>query len=144
QILWIGCSDSGFAETKTLDLLPEEIIVHTNPGSVLSNDDLGTSSTLEYALRILEVKHIIVCGHYGCKLVNVTTSTNPIKEWLKDVDELYEYHRDELERIENMIERNRRLVELHVWSQARSLLQKQNIRKVEQDRGLKVHAFVYD
>ena len=55
QILWIGCSDSGFAETKTLDVLPEEIIVHRNPGCLVSNDDLSTASTLEYALRILEV-----------------------------------------------------------------------------------------
>jgi carbonic anhydrase len=55
QVLWIGCSDNGFAETKPLDLLPEEIIVHRNPGGLLSNDDLGTSSSLEYALRVLEV-----------------------------------------------------------------------------------------
>lgn len=63
QILWIGCSDSGFAETRTLDVLPEEIIVHRNLGCVLSNDDLSTASTLEYALRILNV-----CS---------TSSTNP-------------------------------------------------------------------
>jgi carbonic anhydrase len=56
RILWIGCSDSGDAETQTLDLLPEEMVVHRNLGGILSNDDLGTQSSLEYALRLLEVR----------------------------------------------------------------------------------------
>lgn len=76
QILWIGCSDSGFVETKTLDLLPEEIIVHRNPGNVFSNDDLSTSSTLEYSLRILKV----------CLLLSFTLEKHTVKDiWLSNV-----------------------------------------------------------
>ncbi|KAF2676703.1 carbonic anhydrase [Lentithecium fluviatile CBS 122367] len=144
QVLWIGCSDGGFAETKTLDLLPEEIIVHSNPGNVLSNDDLGIASTLEYALNVLQVKHIVVCGHYDCRLVNMSASKSPIRGWLRDVNYLCEDYRYELERIEGLTERNKRLVELHAWSQAQSLLDMASIRKAQREKGLEVHAFVYD
>ncbi|ORY16132.1 carbonic anhydrase [Clohesyomyces aquaticus] len=142
QVLWMGCSDSGFAETQTLDLLPEEIIEHRNPANVFSNGDMGASSTLEYALRILQVKHIIVAGHYGCRLVNTAAKNSPTRNC--DVSGFHEHHGEEPERNGGSKEHNRRLVELHVWSQAQALLRIDRVRGAQQARGLKVHAFVYD
>jgi carbonic anhydrase len=101
QILWIGCSSSGIAETETLGVLPEEIIEHRNIGNLLSNDDLSTQSSVEYALRILKVcsmeqammrslltdrlkvKHIVICGHYGCKFTKIDSHDHPESSWLR-------------------------------------------------------------
>ncbi|KAF2810855.1 carbonic anhydrase [Mytilinidion resinicola] len=164
QILWIGCSDSGWAETRTLDLLPEEIIVHRSPGDLVSNNDLSTLSTLEYALGILKVDHIVICGHYGCRLVNTHADSSPLCEWLRsiypplspsstyttysqqhsDVNALYNAHRPELDALPISADRDRRLVELHVWAQTQVLLARPDIIKAQAERGLKVHGFVYD
>jgi len=144
QILWIGCSDSGWAETRTLDLLPEEIIVHRSPGDLVSNNDLSTLSTLEYALGILQVTHIVICGHYNCRLVNTHADSSPLCEWLSDVNAIYNAHKPELDALPSSIDRDRRLVELHVWAQTQVLLARPDIIKAQAERGLQVHGFVYD
>jgi len=143
QLLWLGCSDSGWAETRTLDLLPEEIIVHRSPGDLVSNNDLSTLSTLEYALGILKVNHIIICGHYGCTMVNTHAHESPICDWLSDVNALYNAHKPELDALPSST-RDRRLVELHVWAQTQVLLARPDIIKAQAERGLQVHGFVYD
>jgi len=143
QILWIGCSDSGWAETRTLDLLPEEIIVHRSPGDLVSNNDLSTMSAIDYALGILKVKHIIVCGHYNCKMVTTHADESPLCEWLQDVNTLYNAHKSELDALPSSI-RERRLVELHVWAQTQVLLARPDIIKAQEESGLQVHGFVYD
>ncbi|KFY51488.1 hypothetical protein V496_08830 [Pseudogymnoascus sp. VKM F-4515 (FW-2607)] len=68
QILWVGCSDSWITETAVLDVLPQETFVHRNLGSVMSNGDLSSASAIAYCVDLLEVKHIVVCGHYDCVL----------------------------------------------------------------------------
>jgi carbonic anhydrase len=74
QVLWIGCSDSGFEETTVLDLAPDETIVLRNIGNMVLEDDLSCASMLEYAVRVLRVRHIVVCGHYGCGIVSGRTA----------------------------------------------------------------------
>jgi len=143
QILWIGCSDSGWAETQTLDLLPEEIIVHRSLGDIVSNHDLSTQSALDYALQVLKVNHIIICGHYECRMVNTHVHESPMCEWLHDVDALYSAHKTELDSLPPS-QRDRRLVELHVWAQTQALLDRPEIIKAQASRGLQVHGFVYD
>jgi len=118
--------------------------VHRNIGSLVSNNDLSTMSSIEYALRISKVKHIVVCGHYGCNFVNVNSNSRNVDSWLTSVGELYESHKSELNRIERLSDRNRRFAELHAWSQAKDLLKKKNVLNAVRDRGLEVHAFMYD
>jgi len=143
QILWIGCSDSGWAETRTLDLLPEEMIVHRSPGDLVSNNDLSTLSVLDYALGIEKVKHIVICGHYSCRIVNTHSNESPMCEWLRDVNRLYNTHKSELDALPPA-QRDRRLVELHVWAQTQVLLSRPEIINAQQGTGLQVHGFVYD
>jgi len=119
-------------------------MVHRNIGNLLSNNDLSTLSSLEYAVKVLEVKHIIVCGHYGCQFVNVTPSNIAISSWVKNISELYESRKTELDSIKGLPDRNRRFAELHAISQAELLMQQENVADAMRERDMKVHAFVYD
>jgi len=143
QILWIGCSSSGIAETETLGVLPEEIIEHRNMGNLLSNDDLSTQSSVEYALRVLKVKHIVICGHYGCQFTKINSHDHLESSWLRNVNQLYEAHRSELSRIEGSKSRNKRFAELHAWTQANELLRRDNILEAVGERGVKIHAMMF-
>jgi carbonic anhydrase len=78
QILWIGCSDSGFQETTILDLLPDEMLVHRNLGNMIIDGDLSCRTTVKHAVSDLNVRHIVVCGHFGCGIVK-TASRDGLK-----------------------------------------------------------------
>lgn len=87
QILWIGCSDSSFQETTILDLLPEEMIVHRNIGNMIIDGDLSCETAVKHAVSNLNVRHIIVCGHYGCGIVKAESRDGLQGPWLRYVDE---------------------------------------------------------
>ncbi|KAF8472054.1 carbonic anhydrase [Kalaharituber pfeilii] len=147
QILWIGCSDSRVPETSVLDLLPGEVFVHRNIANVLPSNDLSSLSVIQYAVEVLEVKHIIICGHYGCGGVLAAMSNTKlglIDNWLKHIRDVRARHRHELERIADPACKAKRLVELNVVSQVHNLKRNSNVLDAMKKRGLQVHGFVYD
>ncbi|KAF1817216.1 carbonic anhydrase [Eremomyces bilateralis CBS 781.70] len=145
NVLWFGCSSSGFQEARELELMPGEIIEHRNLGNLLSNQDLSTSSTVEYALTAEQVNHIVICGHYGCSFLTPDSKkSDGVDSWLKDVRKLYESWSDELEKIEDVSERQRLFAELYTWSQSRDVLNRKIVMDAMDNQGIKVHAFIYD
>lgn len=87
QILWIGCSDSGFQETTILDLLPEEMMVHRNLGNMIIEGDLSCETTVKHAVSELNVRHIVVCGHYGCGIVKAASRDGLTGPWSRYIVE---------------------------------------------------------
>lgn len=146
--LWIGCSDSRVPANEVTDTNPGDIFVHRNVANMVVNNDLSILSTLEYAVNVLGIKEIIVCGHYGCGGVIASMQNNTfgiIDNWLRNIKDIYIMHREELEAIENHTLRERRLVELNVEEQVNNLC-KTSIVQGAWDRGEKVnvHGIVYD
>jgi carbonic anhydrase len=146
QILWYGCSDSRVPETTVLDLQPGEVFVHRNIANLLPATDLSSLSVLQYAVEVLQVQHIIVCGHYGCGGVNAALAHKKlglIDSWLRGVREVrakYEKHLDGL----NQKQQSDKLVEFNVLEQVRSLMKNANVQEAMEERGLEVHGWVFD
>ena len=126
EFLWIGCSDSRVPAEEITGTQPGEIFVHRNIANLVVHTDLNLLSVLEYAVKHLEVKHIIVCGHYGCGGVNAALthrSMGILNKWLRNIKDVYRLHQRELESIADESERQRRLVELNVREQVMNLAQ---------------------
>jgi carbonic anhydrase len=148
DFLYIGCSDSRVPADKITGLDIGDIFVHRNIANIISNIDLNILSVLQYAIDILDVKHIVVCGHYGCggiKAAMQQKSYGLLDNWLREVRDVYRHYETELNEIENTEQRYDRLVELNVIEQcmniiATSYLQKSYIEK----KYPVVHGWVYD
>ena len=125
EFLWIGCSDSRVPPNEITQTQPGEIFIHRNIANLVVNTDVNVLSVLEYAVHHLKVKHIIVCGHYGCGGVKAATSNHNLKQvlnmWLRNIKDIYRIHRDELDAIESEESRIDRLVELNVQEQVMNL-----------------------
>jgi carbonic anhydrase len=144
QILWLGCSDSGYEETTTLNhLLEDEMIVVRNWGNMALSTDLAWASAVQHAVEMLEVKHIIVCGHYGCGIVKTDSATNSSYPWQKKISNLCSTHQHELESLADN-DRNRHLVELNVIKQMEGVRDLLDIVSPEKNRRINVHGFIYD
>lgn len=124
ELLWIGCSDSRVPADKITGTQPGEIFVHRNIANMVVHTDLNMLSVLQYAVEVLEVKHVIVCGHYGCGGVKAAMghhSFGIINKWLKNIKDVYRFHRDEVNQIENEDDRLNALVEFNVIEQVNNL-----------------------
>lgn len=124
EFLWIGCSDSRVPANEVTGTEPGDIFVHRNVANLVVHTDLNLLSVLQYAVQVLKVKTIIVCGHYGCGGVRAAMTNNDyglINKWLRNIKDTYRIHRQELETIENMDSRADRLVELNVMEQCNNL-----------------------
>jgi carbonic anhydrase len=120
QYLWIGCSDSRVPSTQLVNLAPGEMFVHRNVANVVVHTDLNCLSVLQYAVEVLRVRHVIVCGHYGCGGVDAAlrgTRLGLIDNWLRHVQDVRQRHADALERVEDDARRFARLCELNVVEQ---------------------------
>jgi len=148
EFLWIGCSDSRVPANEITHTQPGEIFVHRNIANLVVNTDVNLLSVLSYAVGHLKVKHVIVCGHYGCGGVKASmtkTDFRPVLNmWLRNIKDVYRLHRDELDAISNEDQRADRLVELNVKEQVINLAKTSIIQRTwAQDKAPHLHGWVY-
>ena len=147
EFFWIGCSDSRVPANEVTNTEPGEIFVHRNVANLVVNTDLNLLSVLQYAVEVLEVKHIIVCGHYGCggvKAAMTQKSYGIINKWLRNIKDVYRFHRDEIDSIQDEQKRVDRLVELNVKEQIHNLAKTSIVQKAWINRqGPTLHGWVY-
>ena len=145
--LWIGCSDSRVPANEVTNTSSGEMFVHRNIANVVVHTDLNVMSVVEYAVNVLEVKHIIICGHYGCGGVRAAMSHKSfglVDKWLRNIKDVYFKHTIELEKIEDLDKRADRLTELNVIEQVRNLAKTKIIQKAWHDgRKVEIHGWVY-
>jgi carbonic anhydrase len=148
KYLWIGCSDSRVPANEVTGTKPGEMFVHRNIANMVVHNDLNLLSVLAYAIDVLKVKHVIVCGHYGCGGVQAAMGHKQfglIDNWLRNIKDVYRTYSDELDAISDENQRFRRFVELNVVEQVYDLGKTtivQNAWKNGQD--LHIHGWVYD
>ncbi len=148
EFLWIGCSDSRVPAEDVTGTGPGELFVHRNIANQVLHTDFNMLSVLQYAVEVLKVKHIIVCGHYGCGGVkNALSHKNLglINKWLRNIKDVYRIHRHELDGIADGDRRLRRLVELNVQEQVWKLAETSFVQHAWQtDHPIHIHGWVYD
>ncbi|SFC77228.1 carbonic anhydrase [Flexibacter flexilis DSM 6793] len=148
SILWIGCSDSRVPAESISGAEPGELFVHRNIANLVVNTDMNVLSVVDYAVRVLKVKHIIVCGHYQCGGVRAAMSNSTVgilDNWLSNIKEVYRLHDRELEAIEDENIRANRLSELNVLEQVYNLSKITSIQRAWQEGPSPVlHGWVYD
>ena len=148
EFLWIGCSDSRVPANEITNTQPGEIFVHRNVANLVINNDVNLLSVLDYAVNHLKVKHVIVCGHYGCGGVKAATTNNDFNQvlnmWLRNIKDIYRIHRDELDSITDEEKRVDRLVELNVQEQILNLAKTSIIQRAwKNDQRPDLHGWVY-
>ncbi len=144
--LWIGCSDSRVPANEVTNTESGEIFVHRNIANLVVHTDMNLLSVLEYAVKYLEVKHVIVCGHYGCGGIKAAMSNDFhgfLDNWLRNIKDVYHKYQDELETIENLDKRADRLTELNVVEQVRNLAKTTIVQETWKKRPLHLHGWVY-
>ena len=148
NFLWIGCSDSRVPPNEITGCHPGEMFVARNIANLVIHTDLSLMSVLEYAVVYLKVKHIIICGHYGCGGVAASltpSSLGSIDKWLRNIKDVAEVNWGELEKIEAGAKRTDRLVELNTISQAHNLTHTAIVQKAwHEGRELYIHGWVFD
>lgn len=148
DFLWIGCSDSRVPADKITGTQPGEIFVHRNIANMVVNTDLNLLSVLQYAVEVLKVKHIIVCGHYGCggvKAAMTNHSYGIINKWLRNIKDVYRFHREEVDEIKDEEIRLNRLIELNVQEQVMNLAKTSIIQSAwKKNNSPHLHGWVYD
>ena len=147
RYLWIGCSDSRVPANEIVDLAPGELFVHRNVANVVVHTDLNCLSVLQYAVDVLRVEHVIVCGHYGCGGIQAAyrrSSLGLIDNWLRHVQDVHDRHADLIGRPATDDEAMDRLCELNVIEQARNVCQTTVVRDAwTRGQALAVHSWVY-
>ncbi|MBN8701572.1 MAG: carbonate dehydratase [Bacteroidetes bacterium] len=147
-ILWIGCSDSRVPANEITGTQPGEIFVHRNIANMVVHTDMNMLSVLDYAVNVLEVSHVIVCGHYGCGGINAALDNKQvgiIDNWLRHIKDVYRLHKKEIDSIADLEQKRRRLVELNVQEQVLDLIKTSIIQNTwATGRFLQVHGLVYD
>jgi carbonic anhydrase len=146
EYLWIGCADSRVPANEIIGLLPGEVFVHRNVANVILHTDLNCLAVVEFAVNVLKVRHIIVCGHYGCGGVQAAMEGQRrglLDYWLLGIRDLYEDHREALQRLDAAA-RFARLCELNVSCQLRSLCHTSILRDAwNAGHELTVHGWIY-
>ncbi|WP_143183222.1 carbonic anhydrase [Rubritalea squalenifaciens] len=147
EYLWIGCADSRVPANQLLGLDPGEVFVHRNVANLVVHSDFNSLAVIHYAVEYLKVKHIIVCGHYGCGGVMASMDGHRyglVDSWIRHIDDVSFRHREELERLEGENKVNR-LCELNAIEQARHVaVSPPVIDAWQRGQGLHIHSFIYD
>ena len=147
EILYIGCSDSRVSAEEIMGVKPGEVFVHRNIANLVNNVDLSVMSVLNFAIRQLNVKHIIICGHYNCGGVKAAMKSEDLgilNPWLRNIRDVYRLHKDELNTIKSEQLRYNRLVELNVQEQCVNLIKTAAVQQAYKERNISVHAWVFD
>lgn len=147
EYLWIGCSDSRVAANQLLDLRPGEVFVHRNIANLVLHSDLNCLSVIQFAVEVLKVKHIIVCGHYGCGGIQASLKNDRlglIDNWLQNIKDVQRLHFEELNSIDDMAKKQNRLCELNVEEQVLNLCQTSCVERAwDVGQELAIHGLVY-
>ena len=148
EYLWIGCSDSRVPANQITGLAPGEVFVHRNVANVVVHADLNCLSVLQYAVDVLKVKHIIVCGHYGCGGVKAAISNERLgltDSWLKHIKDLYEKNQQSFSKITNENNLINTLCELNVKEQVLNVSRTSIVQDAwKRNQELNVHGWIYD
>ncbi|MFH1217726.1 MAG: carbonate dehydratase [Pseudomonadota bacterium] len=148
ELLWIGCSDSRVPANQIVDMLPGEIFVHRNIANLVIHTDLNCLSVMQYAVDVLRVKHIIVCGHYGCGGVKAALQKNRdhglIDNWLGHIRDVYRYHQEKIDALEDEKSKCDLLCELNVLEQVTNVCHTTIVQNAwKAGRELVVHGWIY-
>lgn len=147
EYLWIGCSDSRIPAEQITGLEAGEAFVHRNIANMVISTDLNVMSVINYAVRHLQVKHIVVCGHYGCGGVKAAMTPKDmglLNPWLRNIRDVYRLYEKELDAIKDEKKRYNRLVELNVIEQCRNILKTADVQySFEENRYPIVHGWVF-
>jgi len=147
EFLYIGCSDSRVWTEELMGLQPGQVFVHRNIANMVPNTDLNSMSVINYAVTILKVNHIVVCGHYDCSGVRAAmqqADLGVLNPWLRNIRDVYRIHRKELNAITNDGEKYKRLVELNVQEQCINVIKTAEVQRANRQRNLKVYGWVFD
>ena len=146
-LLWIGCSDSRVPANEIIGAEPGEVFVHRNIANMVVHSDMNMLSVLDYAVNALKVKHVIVCGHYGCggvKAAMGNSSIGIIDNWIRHIKDVYRFHQKELDAIENEKERFNKFVEINVKEQVLDLAKTSIVQNAwNNGQELTLHGWVY-
>lgn len=145
--LWIGCSDSRVPANQILGLPPGDVFVHRNVANLVINTDMNCLSVLQFAIEVLKIQHIIICGHYGCGGINAaceSKSLGLIDNWLRHIKDIYSRHRKELDGIDDPVARRNRLSELNVVEQVKNICHTTIVQDAwSNGHALAVHGLIY-
>ncbi|MGB8705721.1 MAG: carbonate dehydratase [Gillisia sp.] len=146
-ILWIGCADSRVPANEIIGAEPGEVFVHRNIANMVIHSDMNMLSVLDYAVNVLKVRHVIVCGHYGCGGINAAMgnqSIGLIDNWIRHIKDIYRLHKTQLDAIEDEKERFDKFVELNVKEQVFDLAKTSIVQNAwENNQQLGIHGWVY-
>jgi carbonic anhydrase len=147
EFLWIGCSDRRVPANEIIGLLPSELFVHRNVAHLVIHTDMNCLSVLQYAVEILRIKHIIVCGHYGCGGVIAALECQPhglIDNWLRHIREIHQRRSSDLLRFSTAEDRLNRFCELNVIEQVKNVGNTTIIQEAwQRDQSLTIHGWIY-
>lgn len=146
-LLWIGCADSRVPANEIIGAEPGEVFVHRNIANMVVHSDMNMLSVLDYAVNALKVKHVIVCGHYGCGGVNAAMTNQSIgliDNWIRHIKNVYRLHKIELDAIKDQTQRFNRFVELNVTEQVFDLAKTSIVQGAwGKNQKLSLHGWVY-
>lgn len=146
-LLWIGCSDSRVPANEIIGAQPGEVFVHRNIANMVVHSDMNMLSVLDYAVNVLKVTHVIVCGHYGCggvKAAMGNSSFGVIDNWIRHIKDIYRFNKEKLEPIEKDEERFNKFVELNVKEQVLNLAKTSIVQTAwKNGQELYLHGWVY-
>jgi carbonic anhydrase len=147
EYLWVGCSDSRVPANEIIGMLPGEVFVHRNIANLVVHTDLNCLSVIQYAVEILKVKHIIVCGHYGCGGVEAALDNKAhglIDNWIRNIKDLYLRHQARIDSLRNEKERLNLLCELNVVEQVANICHTAIVQNAwNSGQELSVHGWIY-
>lgn len=147
DILYVGCSDSRISAEEIMGVQPGDVFVMRNISNMVSNLDLSAMSVINYAVDILEVKHIVICGHYGCGGVKAAMQSEDLgllNPWLRNIRDVYRLHKEELDSIKDQELKYRRLVELNVQEQCVNVIKTAVVQLAVRKGTLAIHGWVMD
>ena len=147
KYLWIGCSDSRVPANQILGLQPGEVFVHRNVANLVVHTDISCLSVMQFAVEVLKIEQIIVCGHYDCGGVHAACGNKQfglIDNWLRNIKDIYTRHREELDTINNMSDRGDRLCELNVIEQVKNVCHTTIVQNAwNNGQNVSVHGLIY-